>query len=385
MKRRSWWRAGAVLALAFFGVSGTGLASPETESAVSWAHDWMKSRYQLQQGWPLSPGLREAGEAMARQHLERIRPVLHRWVHDEYARITADATIAANSRAGPLRAALYLRMQNEQALALMDAASPEHDAWRLRVVSQPGVCRYFWNAHFWGEALLWIERLPESERAAALAHERTLLERWGATRPAVPGRPAFDLDAYGQVLVDRLRADPPGARPPHAMVPAVAQKLLVEEPRPLAGSEAKAPPARNFRCAALQWALANAREERAAEPAVLWSAFRHALIERAEDAAGYRWRQSNDWVPAKIEDGEYPRVAQRLEVTGTVRVEVRFDAAGKVVAAKVVGRKLGAPGLSGVRPLFVETTLDEGSLMRARGLKNEGAGTRIVEFVWKLS
>ena len=63
------------------------------------------------------------------------------------------------------------------------------------------------------------------------------------------------------------------------------------------------------------------------------------------------------------EDG-YPRQARRFDVERSVRVEFRVDAQGRVLASRIVERRLRARDRQGSRPLAFETLLDEASLER---------------------
>jgi hypothetical protein len=150
----------------------------------------------------------------------------------------------------------------------------------------------------------------------------------------------------------------------------------------LGGSDTDAPAQRNLRCAGLQWALANARAERAAAPAELAAAFQHALIFRAEDL-DRQADTSGEQAKALAALG-YPLHVARREVTGAVQVRLVRNEQGAVTEARVVGRKLTAPGLQDRRPVFVETALDAASLAKARALPAGTPGVVTVEFVWKL-
>lgn len=381
------------LAVCGAAVAGLGHAGAQTPGPVGPAAavpslkpvlDWVDGILRIPAEWPLPAELRRGGEALVQEHRPRLHASVVQWAATLTAEIEADAAIRPDLRGAVLLSALWIRAQNELALLQLDSAGPAHDAWRRRVALAPALCRWHYSGALWAEALMSIARLPAAEQAQALAHEGTLLARWGAPRPDVPARPAFSLDTYAQRWVERLRSQSGGARPPVPMVPVVAYGLLQETAGPLAGSEAKPPPERAVRCAALQWALANAEAEKAAEPAVLWSAFRTAGVERAEDWAGRALSRSPDWKPADLPAGDYPRVAQRLEVTGRTRLRLTRDAQGRVTEAVVVDRRPVVRGLAGVRPLFVETLLDEASLARVPLIPPGPPGVTDVELVWTL-
>lgn len=381
------WRWCMAIALGLAAVSGVGAqpaAPAESDPSVQPVLDGLDGVLRIPAEWPLPPELRRGGEALVQEHRPRMKATILQWAATLSAEIEADASVKPEHRQSALLWALLMRTFNELAMHQLDTAGPAHDAWRRQVALTPALCRWYFQGSLWAEPLLGIARLPAAEQAAALAHEGTLLGRWGAPRPAVPARPAFSLDAYAQRWAERLRAGAGAARPPVPMVPVVAYTLLRDDAAPLAGSEAKPPPERGVRCAALQWALANAEAEKAAEPAVLWAAFRTALVERAEDWAGRTLRRSPDWKPADLAAGDYPRVAQRLEITGATRLRITRDAQGRVTEAVVVDRRLTGRGFGGTRPLFVETLLDEASLARVPLLPPGSPGVGEVELVWRL-
>jgi hypothetical protein len=329
--------------------------------------------------WQMAPDLRRGAQAVLDEAAPRLRSRLRQWALE-----LAPVAMKAGPRGDlALELALGNRYVNEAALNLLDNAGPEHLAWRSRVAGTAGWCRHQLGSPLWGEVLFEIERLPEAERTAALDHERQVLARWGLPRPGLPDRPTFSLDAYAATLLARLRDGAPERRPPVAMVPVVAATLLADKAPPLAGSDTEAPPHRAVRCAALQWALANARAERRAAPEVLDNAFRHGRVQRLEDLPRPPEQTSSPQADALREMGYPPHVARR-ELTGLVRVEIVRDGTGRVAEARVVRRQLGAPGLQGRRPVAFETALDEASLVKARALRGTAAGTSTVDLVWKL-
>ena len=350
---------------------------------MRWHQPTLDTFLSLPADWPLSAEIRVAAEALLAGARPRVNAALREWVVELLPRQPANPAVGARERALTLSYALDNRLRNEMALNSLDTAGPSHDAWRADVQATAGWCRTLWTGPVWGEVLLQIERLPAGQRSAAMEHEREVLSRWGQTRPAVPARPAFSLDAYAAVLLTRVSTGLPKQRPPVAMVPVVAATLLKDQATPLNGNAWVDPPERNVRCAALQWALANARAERAATPADLEVAFRHALISRAEDEP---WAKSAaDERDVDVNETSYPRKARRRDLTGTVTVQVTRDDAGRITDTRVVSRDLRAPGLEGRRPVFFETMLDAASLARARALPAQGSGERKVNFVWALN
>jgi hypothetical protein len=310
----------------------------------------------------------------------RLRAVMRQWALEAHSQSQDTPVRQGSTREYAMSLALTNRLSNEQALNWLDTAGPAHDAWRAQVETQAGWCRKLWTGIRWADVLLQIERLPESQRAAALAHEADVLSRWGQARPALPSRPEFGLYEYADVLLQRVMAARPDQRPPVAMVPAVAAALTSDNARPLVGSDSDNPAPRNIRCAALQWAVSNARAERAADPAQLATSFRFALMPKAEDLARIKDQTDPD-TKALVEQG-YPLHVARREVTGTVRVRLVRDDAGRIIESRVVARTITAPGLVGQRPVFFETALDAPSIVKARALA--GGGARTVEFVWRL-
>lgn len=354
----------------------------EVNEAIAASDRWLDFYLALPADWPLSAELRSAAETLLLEATPGLRAKTREWARDLHARLLSDATLTALQREAALLQSTFTRTMNEGALNALDTAGDAHDTWRVEVEAKTGWCRTFWKAPKWGEVLLQIQRLPEPQRAAALQHERDVLARWGLDRPAVPPRPEFSLDAYAATLLARVRGGRPDQRPPVAMVPVVAHQLLRDKAPPLAGSDVEGPPERNVRCAALQWAQANARAERAAASADLDRAFRYALMFRAEDVPRPIDTQSEP-AKANIELG-YPPHAARWDLTGSVEVRIVRDAAGRVTETSVVARNLTAPGLEGRRPAFFETVFDAASIAKARALPASGAGSHNVKFVWKL-
>lgn len=354
----------------------------EINEVIAASDRWLDFYLALPADWPLSVELRSAAESLLIEATPGLRAKTREWARELHAHLLSDATLTALQREAALSQSMFRRTMNEASLNSLDTAGGAHDAWRVEVEAKPGWCRTFWKAPRWGEVLLQIQRLPDPQRAAALQHEREVLARWGLDRPAVPPRPAFSLDAYAATLVARVRGGRPDQRPPIAMVPVVAAQLLRDNARPLAGSDTEDPPERGVRCAALQWAQANARAERAAVLADLAAAFRYALMFRAEDVP-QPIDPLSEHAKANVEIG-YPPRAARWELTGAVEVRVVRDAAGRITETSVVARKLTAPGLEGRRPVFLETVLDAASITRARALPARGPGPSNVEFVWKL-
>lgn len=333
--------------------------------------------------WLLDDALRQAGQAAIDSARPRLQAVLSEWAEELYATLPSQPGRSASSRTAELFWALDNRLYNETALNLLDTEGPAHDGWRSQVATTAGWCRQLWQPAVWAEVLLAIERLPQEQRRAALEHERQVLARWGRPRPALPPRPAFSLDAHASRLLARVQQGTASQRPPVAMVPVVAHQLLRDEALALAGTDAGPPPHRAVRCAGLQWALANARAERVAEPAVLDNAFRHALMPRVQDLP----RATDDTSPnaqALLAQG-WPLHVARREVTGPVQVRVQWDAQGRVVGAEVISRRLTAPGLAGRRPAAFETALDDASLAKARTLAADGRSSATIEMVWKLT
>lgn len=357
-------------------------AAAEVPAAIQWAERRADAFLDVPADWPLSAEVRAAAQDLLLEASPRLRAVLREWVVELQADLLSNPALGASQRDMALALALDNRLRNEQALHGLDTAGDAHMAWRESVDTQAGWCRTFWAAAKWGEVLLQIERLPQALRAAALRHEAEVLARWGKARPALLARPAFSLDAYAAGLLTRVRDGRPDQRPPVAMVPVVAAVLLRDKAAPLAGSDTTDPPGRNVRCAALQWALANARVEGVATPAELSAAFRHALIFRAEDLE--RPKDSpDDRAKALLELG-YPLNMAWRELTGSVQVRVVRDDAGRTIEARVVARKLTASGLEGRRPVFFETALDAASIAKARALPVGPPGARTIDFVWKL-
>jgi hypothetical protein len=361
----------------------TEVTNAEIALPMRWSQSMLDQYLALPPDWPLSAGLRAQAQEAIAEARPRLSATLRDWARElQLQPASGPPGISASEREQDLYLGLANRIDNERALNILDSAGDAHEAWRAEVAAVAGWCGRLRAPPRWAEVLLQIDRLPEPARAAALQHERQLLARWGLPRPAVPARPAFSLDAHAALLLTRVWGSRPDQRPPVAMVPVVAFTLLKDKAPPLAGSSLVAPPGRDIRCAGLQWALANARAESAADNAELNVAFRYALMFRAEDTTRRASQQGAAASDAYAID--YPAHIRRLGVTGKVQVQVVRDAADRITEARVLSRELSAPGLQDRRPVFIETALDEPSITRARAMPSQGPGARTVAFNWKL-
>jgi hypothetical protein len=303
--------------------------------------------------WLVDPELREQGEAIRAEHLERARALLTGWVEQEQSLGRSEGELVLRGTA---------RALNEIAAWRADSLGPEDDAMQRRLRTAPGVCRHAASLSPFGLFLVQVQALPAADRQRALDLERERLARWGKARPSLPNwpvpAPEVQLEqALAEARKAEGRVDPP-------MVPALADGLFREPTR----SPLSNPP---LRCEAVRWWL-----QRAGDAPGAVDVARLATMPRPPSLP-----------PSKSGPDGYPFTAVRYGVEGQTRVRLTVDAQGRVVEAHVVERQLAVPGLEGLRPIAFETEFDATSLARARATRWDGPvvpGTRSVEFSWKL-
>lgn len=313
----------------------------------------------------LQPSLRQDAQRMGQAHVEQLRTWVAAWPAQIRAALPAGAVM---SRA-QLDRAMWSRFYNELTAWRLAAGTPgsgtvlaQADALPLRA------CREFSHTSPWPGLLLLAQALPPERQAQALRAEQQLLQRWGQW-PEPPPVPQVSLDDQTRSLIAEPQQAP-------AMVPVLAAAVFANEP----------PPANpRLRCLSRLWRLQAALAARLPADAAR-AAFAYASTPKIDD-----------WIPAPAgaaaDDGEYPTLARRFEVQGTVLVEVQLDAQGRMLGSRIASRNLTAMDQVGVRPLAFETLLDEASLKRAARVAmpppaaadlKDGVARRRLELVWRL-
>ncbi len=357
------WGAGCAAA----STAGPGDAATDTEIAASTASVLraFTDVFTVPADLPLQPALRQDAQRMGQAHVAQLRTWVDAWPAQIRAALPAGAVL---SRAR-LDQAMWSRFYNELTAWRLAAGVPgsgtvvdQADALPLRA------CRDFGHTSPWPGLLVLAQALPPERQAQALRAEQQLLQRWGQW-PAPPPVPQVSLDDQTRSLI---------AEPPHApaMVPVLAAAFFANE---------QPPTNPRLRCLSRLWRLQAALAARLPADAA-WAAFTYASSPKIDD-----------WMPAaagaSTDNAEYPTLARRFEVQGTVLVEVQLDAQGRILGSRIASRNLTAMEQVGVRPLAFETLLDEASLKRAAreampppaaaDLK-DGVARRRLELVWRL-
>jgi hypothetical protein len=348
-------------------VAGASIDSARAEVAREQVIDnlngWAERLFSLPAAMSLDADLRRDAEALLAEHRTRVRASAAAWVAEEQSLLGADAS------AGALSLPVMARLANELALWQLDSTGETHDALMLRALRSPVFCRARSTIAPVHTLLAALQSLPAPERAAALAAQRSLLQRWGQPRE-VPPRPDLHLPDHALAALQGLRAL---ARPVHEppLPPVLAWNQLSTPPRTLGPAH---------RCALLQWALQ--REDlRQAPAAEQLNLLRYGLLFVAAD-----WLSERD-APA-VNDAGYPTLAARFEVTGDIAVAGRVRSSGEgLEALRIVAREINVPGIRGVRPVAFDTALDAASLERAAAVTLDRATpgvARTLSFNWRL-
>jgi len=283
----------------------------------------------------VDPPLHDAVQALATDHLARMRRVLPAWIADEHAHAAPAASDSDIARA------LHNRIVNEIALWRLESPGPAYDAILLRAIQRPGLCDLKPRASYLGLLQDVFQAVPPADRPTLLAGERTLLAHWGTPRAGLAPAPASSLAEDEAATIARLRA---GAQDPEApMVPVLASSVLKDPP---------AEPWDSLTCARHQWGLAQALR-RGDAPAQALLAWRYATI-----------RTAGDWMAADGNRGatEYPLTAQRNGVSGWVSLRVTVDAQGRYASAAIADRHLVVPGVRDNPPAAFATVFDTASI-----------------------
>lgn len=318
-------------------------------------------------GLEVDPELRRGAEALRDGAMPHIEAVIARWL--------AQARQAAPAAEQPRLRSLYPRLLNALALWQLASAGPEHDRRLQQAHAHPRACQPL-EAETASPmdllVLLW-QRMPRAQWAAHLTDEAQLLARFGDE--ALP--PEAEQPGVEDIAWRHLQGLAAGLAPaPFPVSPALAWNHLVAEPAPGRRQGAE------DICRRAQWVLHQDLARLGTElPAARWASHRRAMLVSL----------FGRWVPegrAATGAGDaYPEGARRLELEGSVTVELVADAAGKrPLHAQVLRRRLRMPGMGVVPPVVFERLLDAESLRRALALPAVAAGgsSRTVEFVYRL-
>lgn len=348
--------------------AGPGDAATPTEIAASTASVLraFTDVFTVPADLPLQPPLRQDAQRMGQAHVEQLRSWVAAWPAQIRAALPAGAVLSRPQ----LDQAMWSRFYNELTAWRLAAGTPGSGTVVTQAATLPArACRDLTHLGPWSELLVLAQALPPERRAQAMQAELQLLQRWGRW-PEPPPIPPVSLDDQTR----NLAADPPGTSPP--MAPALAAVLFSTQPAPLSPRQ---------RCLARLWRLQAALAAGLPNDAA-WAAYVYASAPKADS-----W--SDAPAGAAAGEGEYPTLARRFVVQGTVLVEVQVDAKGQILGSRIANRKLTAMEQAGVRPLAFETLLDEASLKRAArvavapppaaDLKN-GVALRRLELVWRL-
>ncbi len=325
----------------------------------------------------IDPALREAGAAIARTFLDRMRPVLRGWAEEEIKQADVSAPRAV------VEVQLTARIVNEVVLWQLDQVGGEHEQAWLEAARTAGVCRTVGGDDLFAQRLRWLHASSPAQRAAVLAGEAELLRRFGGTRDAVPARPPISASERAEQTLQQIRSG--GARPLAAMPPILASQLFGPDDRIDAlGAES--------RCALHQWWLHNAMRSGTPKPDEAALIFRYAMLVDASQLLTSTLSTSAEKAIAKA-DG-YPDLARGFLVQGRVLVHITVDRDGRFRRASVAQRDLGVPGIRGIRPVAFETVFDSASMERARSvtlqkpkpesLNHNGEAVQEIEMIWRL-
>lgn len=357
-------------------------AAPPVQSAddAAIARDllpYMVRAFALPQAMPLDAGLRTEANGIAAEHLARIEAQLPGWIREERA-VQAAGNDHARGRA--VLHAVWARLLNELALWHITPGDAAYEQAVLDIATTaPLSCRIGREAQFsdFASRIMRVQTLPPARRAAVLASERRLLERWGKPHDGLAPYPEPLPQTAGMAAVARMLAG--GAAPPLAMPPALASSLL-------AARKSYAEQPGEAKCLFQQWWLRVSLAQGMA-PAVALSAFRYGTMISTAERVGNWPDEAVDAATLPADEPPYPPVARRFNVTGDTTITRSFDQAGKPVAARVSLRSITVPGIRGVRPVAFENIFDavgEEFTMRP-GTAALLAGAVVYNMNWRLN
>lgn len=319
------------------------------EDMVDLLMDRARRMFAVSGSAPLVAELRQQGEALARDHLQQLQPLLVRWAEEEF-----DVQGSAD-RAEAIAWALLARWSNAMALWSLYSAGVEHDRAWWAAQTAPRACNVPDGNSYLTGALDLLRHVQGADRRTLLEGLQESLGAWVTGRwPPPPARPALDLLGLAAEAVAELRH---GHRTPDAapMAPVLAASVFPAEGRRPALSGWLQ------HCARAQW-QARQLVAAGAEPTpeqVL--ALRFATMLTAEQTMP----PLRDTGQPPPQPHEYPLLARRSGITGTATVESEVDAAGRVQRHRVVRRDIRVPGIRDTRPVAFETLLDAPALAAA--------------------
>lgn len=346
------WRAigacaiGLWLAVSQPGVQAQGLVPNDgpAQTAAAVLHVSLERLLEVPADLPIDPPLREALEALAAEHLERMSPMFLQWTEDEAERMGPELVEARLQRRA---AARYI---NELALSRLESPGPEYDAAILEAIRKPANCRGAEGRPYFARIAWLLQNVDPAKRSLVLDGERQLLARWGRSRSDVPPRPVPSQEERDVQFIAQLKEAAEAATVP--MTPVLAAKALDDKPHRVSGG---------YACVLRQWGLERALAEHGAKPSDALTAYRYATLPLASE-----WLSNN--APLDTEaptPGDYPRFAAWYEVEGVVTIEGRLDAEGRFLGARIVARRISVPGLGRARAVAFETVFDQATLARA--------------------
>lgn len=316
----------------------------------------MVPAFTLPKSQQLDPALRAAAEKIGAEHLQRIEAQLPAWLLEEKLALND----SANQKSGEAFTAVAARLLNELAYWQIEPGDAAYERATLDLLKRsPSVCKIgeLPRTADFARRMVRIQAMLPEQRAAALAAEARLLERWG--KPHAEPLPWPELPAQQQIVDAVTRIGSGGKRPLTALPPVLAWPLRSE------GRAYDDLPV-DVNCHAQRWWLIESLAQGVA-PATALNAFRYGTLFTATVRFGKRFERPAGEGPEERADGRpaFPGLASRYGVSGVIKVRRSFDASGKPVRATISSREIAVPGIRDMRPIAFEDTFDQGSLKGA--------------------
>lgn len=353
---------------------------PERQAELVRAlHANVARSFVLDKGLPIDAALRSAAGEISAAHLARIDQLTPAWLQEEWR---LHAASGAKLNLNEIYFAVWARLLNEQALWQLEPGDADYERATLEVLKTSArVCRSYGDPRFhdFSSRMLRVQAMPEASRAAALANERQLLAHWGQPRAALQPWPDPMPQEAAMQQIKQMQSG--GPRPALALVPVLASALLTRKMDYAALTL-------DAQCGLQQWWLQLSLRQGAA-PAAALNAFRYGTMIPTALRFGTMFDTATGDAAAPAADiPPYPKAASRFLVTGTTRLQVELDAAGKPKKASVVLRRIEVPGIRGVRPLAFESIFDaqavEYAMKRPKYDEAVGKTSTQFEMVWSL-
>lgn len=378
-KSRMGW--GRLLALGVMaGSMSTATAAPAAASDVDAGmlqelQTNLARSFALPEELPIDAPLRDEAERIAATHLARVKAQLPGWIQEER---TAHAAAGGKPDGSGIFYAVWARLFNELALWQITPGDAAYERAILdTVISAPRICQVADAYRFsdYSSRIMRLQAMAPAMRQAALATERSLLERWGKPHTDIAPLPQPLPQELGMVALHRMQAG--GAPPPVALPPALASAMLAAR-----GEYAQQP--WETKCRFQQWWLRVNLAQGMAPTAAL-TAFRYGTMLTADERM-FDWFEPRDQPgkKAQVASGEspqYPALARRFQVTGVTTVTRTLDATGKV-DVQLTARETTVNGIRGVRAVAFETVFDK--LSRSHALQASTAPNQY-KMVWNLN